>query len=73
METKVGGKDCGGFAEPVRAPPAAARDASCAGKETKGFLPGLILVRARGSMGLPITAVPACGLEEIPSVRYEWR
>jgi len=42
METKVGGKDCGGIVEPFCAPPAAAQDARCVGKEKEGFLPSVV-------------------------------
>lgn len=37
METKVGGKDCGGTAEPFCAPPAATQDTRCVGKEKESF------------------------------------
>lgn len=42
METKVGGKDGGGLAEPFCAPPAAAQDTRCVGKEKEGFLQSVL-------------------------------
>lgn len=65
METKVGGKDCGGIVEPFVLLLQPTKSPGVWARRNRGsaFRHGLNQLQDKGSVGLPITAAHMCGLE----------